>query len=46
MLQTFTGDEEIPPPPEAPAPAVPNDIEGEHMDIDDGSTLGTKQQIC
>lgn len=40
MLQNFNAEEEIPPPPQIPAPPVPNAKGGENMDIDEGTTLG------
>lgn len=37
MIQTFSGEEEIPPPPQVPAPPVPNNMKGENInDIDEG----------
>jgi len=35
MLQNFSGDEEIPPPPQVPAPPVPNNMEEGMGDIDE-----------
>ncbi|XP_057316600.1 striatin-3-like isoform X2 [Hydractinia symbiolongicarpus] len=40
MLQNFNAEEEIPPPPQIPAPPVPNAKGGENMDIDEGTTIG------
>lgn len=37
MMQTFTGEEEIPPPPQVPAPQVPNNMKEDMDDIDEGS---------
>ena len=37
MLQPFANEEEIPPPPQVPAPPVPNNMEEGMEDMDDGN---------